>query len=361
MPQAHTVIEALLPEAASFLGKGRALDKIYDEIIRATDSGPFDGGCVLFARALQLRRGGDIWVLLGRTTPDGAELAQHAFLKVGGTCIDANGPTSLDGLMKRFERLEHTAITGARPFRDGDLPEAPWNPEAARRVASLLPEAVDVTASPEFKRWFAGSIVVDDQGRPLRVYHGTGADISAFDPSYMEQGNDQLGSGFYFTTSTDTASGYSSSRLQSDLPKPGGENANVIPAYLRIVHPINADTRETLTLSEIGRIVRRAPDLEERLQDWGDTSFEPREKILRTAIRAYANMPLMKQLNVLSHDFYPGQAAEFNKVVQQATSYDGVFQNLGKETHWVAWFPQQIKSAVGNRGTWDPESPNIID
>ncbi len=32
-----------------------------------------------------------------------------------------------------------------------------------------------------FYRWFGNSKVVDDQGRPLVVYHGTSADFNTFD------------------------------------------------------------------------------------------------------------------------------------------------------------------------------------
>ena len=39
----------------------------------------------------------------------------------------------------------------------------------------------NVTDNPNFKWWFADSKVVDDNGEPLVVYHGTNADFNIFD------------------------------------------------------------------------------------------------------------------------------------------------------------------------------------
>lgn len=49
------------------------------------------------------------------------------------------------------------------------LPDIVKNPAAA----ALLRNPADLTWTPEFKRWFGDSKVVDAEGRPLVVYHGT--------------------------------------------------------------------------------------------------------------------------------------------------------------------------------------------
>lgn len=41
-------------------------------------------------------------------------------------------------------------------------------------------DTIDQTETEAFKRWFGDSKVVDAQGKPLVVYHGTGADFSVF-------------------------------------------------------------------------------------------------------------------------------------------------------------------------------------
>lgn len=53
-----------------------------------------------------------------------------------------------------------------------------------------------LTKTPEFKKWFGKSKVVDEKGNPLVVYHGTTHSWTIYD---KEKGNPNsfLGAGFY--------------------------------------------------------------------------------------------------------------------------------------------------------------------
>jgi diguanylate cyclase (GGDEF)-like protein len=57
-----------------------------------------------------------------------------------------------------------------------------------------------VTSNPNFASWFAGSKVVDENGDPLEVYHGTTHDFDQFSTVYTNPEN-YFGVGFYFTDS----------------------------------------------------------------------------------------------------------------------------------------------------------------
>jgi hypothetical protein len=57
------------------------------------------------------------------------------------------------------------------------------------------------TESPAFKEWFGDSKVVDADGKPLVVYHGSTADFESFDSARANPESD-LGGGFYFTNAT---------------------------------------------------------------------------------------------------------------------------------------------------------------
>jgi hypothetical protein len=64
------------------------------------------------------------------------------------------------------------------------------------------------TETAAFKAWFSGSKVVDEDGQPLVVYHGTTSDFDAFD---RERANieSNLGGGFYFSSQReDVAANY---------------------------------------------------------------------------------------------------------------------------------------------------------
>lgn len=120
-------------------------NKIYSLMIDTIGSGPFDGGCVVFAQALQLRYGGEIVVLVGHAQHSVKFIkpqAQHAVLKLNDTLIDADGAASPQALIDRFEKNEmaHAGgrVTGIRSIRSSDLSEAPRNIEVARKIAALL-------------------------------------------------------------------------------------------------------------------------------------------------------------------------------------------------------------------------------
>lgn len=132
----------------------------------------------------------------------------------------------------------------------------------------------DQTQTEAFERWFKDSKVVDADGKPLVVYHGTEADFSVFDPEKIGSANTQTkrGSGFYFAKDPALTSRYANR-----------EGANVIPAYVRITNP--------------------APDIDS-----------------------------------LSSDEYDGFINSRIVVVKSST---------------------QIKSAIGNQGTFDPANPDI--
>lgn len=78
------------------------------------------------------------------------------------------------------------------------------------------------TNSPEFNKWFGNSKVVDENGKPLVVYHGTKADFDTFRPSK----DGALGQGIYFASSEEYAQGV---------------GKNVMPVYLSIKNPYIAD------------------------------------------------------------------------------------------------------------------------
>ncbi len=121
---------------------GRNKNKIYNLLLAAADSGPFDGGCVIMARAIQIKHGGDIVVLVGHSQRNTDEAAQHAVVDLGNLLVDADGPLAPKQFVQRFEKNELThaggKITGIRPIHPNDLPNAPRNEQASAQIAKLL-------------------------------------------------------------------------------------------------------------------------------------------------------------------------------------------------------------------------------
>ncbi len=225
--------------------------------------------------------------------------------------------------------------------------------------------------TPQFNAWFKGSKVINSDGTPKIVYHGTGADIQEFKYEFTNKGNDQIGSGFYFTDHKDTAAGYATTRGTSDEPKAGGEQANVMPCYLSIkkpIHILDGEAKEApLSEQQVRRVIEKSPVLMDVLMNFGDVQFEGRARVIQTATESYVYAPLLQQLNMLANDFYPKHVKEFNEAILKTAGYDGVVADM-KGSAWqedqnfyVAWFPSQIKSAIGNKGTYNPKDNRVTE
>ena len=98
--------------------------------------------------------------------------------------------------------------------------------------------------SPEFKDWHKGSKVVDEEGNPKVVYHGTSKDRD-FNSFKIPK------SGAWFTEKPESASEYAISNDSQSLKTEDGRNytrvndkPRVIPAYLSIKNPYTPDGSE---------------------------------------------------------------------------------------------------------------------
>lgn len=116
--------------------------KVYKLLLDKVGSGPFDGGCVVVADALQIRYGGDVVVLVGRAQAiSKEEVAQHAALLLNGRLIDGDGALPPDQFVKRFIKNELTAggsITMIRPIQPNDLPDAPRDLELSKIISKFI-------------------------------------------------------------------------------------------------------------------------------------------------------------------------------------------------------------------------------
>jgi len=81
---------------------------------------------------------------------------------------------------------------------------------------------VKQTKTPAFKRWFGDSKVVDEDGKPLVVYHGTNAPVAIDSFLKSNSGNE----GYWFAGDVSLANDFAMRR--------DGENAAVYPVYLAI-------------------------------------------------------------------------------------------------------------------------------
>lgn len=179
----------------------------------------------------------------------------------------------------------------------------------------------------------------------VEAYHGSGVSIDSFKFDFVNQGADQLGSGFYFTNDVNEARAYAFATRNNE-PKLGGDECPTVHRVnLRLTKPLSADFIKPLTKREVEQIIKVSPCLDECLLNFGEVDFEGYSKVFERAIRSYIGhdtTPLLETLSKLAVDFYGDYIEEFNRAVHTVLKYDGVIKVSENNTHYVAWFPEQI-------------------
>ncbi len=192
------------------------------------------------------------------------------------------------------DRLNHKDIV---VFAKAAVKAAAGGDVAQRAMLSVknMFKPVDVE-SENFKKWFDGSKVVDDNGKPLRVYHGTSAEFNEFDNNYSED------TGIHFGTQK-----AANRRIESNIDefRDNIDGYRIVPVYLAIKNPLRVD-------------------------DYGGD-----RESWETAI---------------------GDAKDNG---YDGLVYRNEFEGDGTEDSYVAFSPTQIKSAISNTGAFSSTDPRI--
>lgn len=219
--------------------------------------------------------------------------------------------------------------------REEKLPEGMFkesmNPTnvATKLITLTKPEAKlatgDATQSPAFKKWFAGSKVLDDEGKPQVMHHGTVHDFSVFETGDRLINNalkkkarnflnDNIGA--FFTSDYDDAKHFAE-RGTHNTP------TSVTPVYLSIKNPLEFETQD-----DFRAYLRTHPRLE---------------------------MEAAGHDGILINDAYEDRWLDDPDYDEEDENYDP-----GPKTKWaIAFSPEQIKSAVSNNGEFSASNPDI--
>lgn len=182
--------------------------------------------------------------------------------------------------------------------------------DGALREASARDDAFD--------RWFAASKVRDDHGAPLTVFHGTTALIDSFRADLP---------GAFFSSSAAVAEAYAERR--------GAGDPSIMPVHLSVQQPLVVDAQGN---------------------DWDSIPYT--SHLREAAEHARFNFAGYED-GTIDTDTLARLA--------RAAQYDGVIiENLedgkasaGRTTEYIVFRPEQIKSAIGNVGTFDVTDPDI--
>jgi hypothetical protein len=245
-----------------------------------------------------------------------------------------NGPETATTPLGDATEIEVDGVT--RPALNSEGRPIHWSQEGVRN----------------FWRWFGDSKVVDEQGRPLVVYHGTTADVEKFVLAYS--GSDGVGydvPAIFATTDKNLASDYALNKFDRKI----------------------ADA-----MREMQRFKNENPgvyndEYESRLQAV-KSAFADQRSDGRAEIGGGANvMPLYMRGDLVEVDAN-GQRfmAVMPKVLPDAMAkgkdgaiVNNVIDNASPSTDYpasvfVTFSPENIKSATGNRGTFDGREADIL-
>lgn len=185
--------------------------------------------------------------------------------------------------------------------------------EAARKALlemagtdAAVMRGADQTKTPAFKRWFGDSKVVDADGKPLVVYHGTAGEFNAFD-------KDAAAShiplpGFFFTPDAAIAEQFADGAAHRR--KVSGAQPRIVDAYISMQNPARLDYTDRAS----GKMTS--------------------ERIVRSDL------------------------ADARRAGHDGAIITGWADGSG-DVQYVAFRSTQIKSATGNSGAFDPSNPAI--
>lgn len=224
-------------------------------------------------------------------------------------------------------------------------------------VKSQLPKQ---TETPAFKNWFGDwedksrfssrtfdpnkppvSQVIDpDTGRPQILYHGTHGDFSSFEIGRPTKNYGTFGSwetnrhGIFMSHDPEVAHEY----IRTDRYLRPTAGAKIIPVYANIKNPLDLTPERN----------------------------EVDEEFLSQIEKEGINPSWIRNGIQYDWELFDGDDGKLFVEALQRMGYDGAkFKEQSHEdpdkmaTVWVAFQPNQLKSAIGNRGTFDPSSTDI--
>lgn len=227
-----------------------------------------------------------------------------------------------------------------------------------------------VTSSPAFKKWFGDSKVVDENGEPLVVYHGTTKEFNEFGKSTNAHTQSLGFPTYFFTPNKAVASTYAP-----------GDKGRLVSAYLSIERPLVIDARggewidalseaidqirtyrtpeEHEWLKYKRQIEEQYPSEYDELPDDVQSELDRRSRAINRHILDNPKLYADASRKPFHYDgiIIKNALDMTDHPVNDKLSGGGSYNPFSDQ--YVAFHPSQIKSATGNRGTFDPDDADI--
>jgi hypothetical protein len=281
----------------------------------------------------------------------------------------------------------HYATTEAVPWKGVAVAKVDVGEERMQRAQQ---------ETPEFKNWFGNSKVVDAEGKPLTVYHGTPygkfserADSINATRQDMLQARTKAEANFWAATDLLDETRKKYGRVSSNP-----ESLQARELYESAVKEYESAKRNIPYEEEPGEVFRymQAQDRgylgagfyftanKNEATGYSGTSYRPRvageqkspyvyETYLSIKNPYTGNEPIVSPKTDANAEYRLKNIRDIDQLQREQSrimrdrliesGFDGVIRDYGEGVEYVAFYPEQIKSATENKGTFDPSNPDI--
>ena len=235
-----------------------------------------------------------------------------------------------DGTMKRAYQLQNIENQQLEVRSSGNIRSSIMPTADVNTVSDLfnLVKAFDKNFSPK-----EASKVVNADGSPRVMYHGTSESFTVFDKKKAKYSG-TLGKAFYFTDSDSHA----------------GQYGNLMKAYLDIKNPIQGG-RESVSDIRLRRFLEALKENDEdySIENYGTDDIDE----IMESFETDDLFSVLRDINATAIGDFAEAVRLFNEV--NGTDYDGIIT----DTETAVFSPNQIKSETDNIGTFDKSNPDI--
>lgn len=209
-----------------------------------------------------------------------------------------------------------------------------------------------------FAKWFAGSKVVDENGKPMVVYHGTSRN-GAIKSKDLKGKRDKGGISVFDTTVGEMGTHFGTIDQANMLGN--GKGSHLYPSFLSIKNPLRLEDRGDFESNNVAS----------QLIDLGLLTEAEHEKIWRNVTTKRGEITAIQ--DVIKNAGYDGIVYLNRREGVDSMGPDGFdgdeinempddfFREQFPEAQdsWIAFSPTQIKSETGNVGSFDASNPDI--
>jgi hypothetical protein len=230
------------------------------------------------------------------------------------------------------------------------------------------------TNTPQFREWFGQSKIVDAEGRPRVMYHGTARDITEFKPkqagaifvtedprfaedfSYMsEMWMIDHADQFLSEQEIKKAVAAGVAKMAQGVPKQ--DQIRMLTQILQF--PINSVVRDPDATEIRNEIAKRLPSKPNILPVYvrAENPFDFDNQNHLEAIRSMPGVPVHYQ-RIRRGEWSAIEEPDVQEAIQKA-GFDSFYITEGGRKNLAVYDPNQLKSVTGNIGTYGQREPTI--